>query len=937
MNRPRFLLGALALLACTAQAGEPLRAFNADLQQTTVSGLSAGAFFATQMQVAHSQHIKGMGSIAGGPYFCAEGSINKAYNAKQGDAGYPSYTGQCMGGNFGGVDAAQMSVNEARQEAGAGRIDALAHLASAKIFIFGGTLDPTVVPAVVAQNKPFYTRLGVPEASIRVETSIRDGHAMPLKDRHPIANACGATNASYGHASVPPWMSHCDYDTAGIMLEHFYGTLNARVPLAQLRGRFIQFDQTEFTRAAGARYMNTEGFMYVPPSCEAGERCRVHVAFHGCHQVWDKPAGDSGANMGDRFYRYAGYNEWAENNRIIVLYPQAQKTPGVDPRGCFDWWGFEEAGNQNGPCNNVAKTTYGQCSAASYHTKEGAQVRAVWGMVQRVAGGLPPGNSPPVINSASASNDGSCSTITANVSDPDNDVASVQVRVDGGAAANATSAGNGNWTYRACPGTGTHTASITAIDQRNNSSGARSVSFTINVADPGLKPGTGTWVAEAQNFGLGNAYVYWPRNPTPAVRNGKRALMLSLHGCLQSANDVVNGRYNWEAVAEQRGMVVVAPSTPGSGRVVAFPSGCWNWFGASHTRQADDAAKLLQLVDALMRRADLSIDPKQVYVSGLSAGGGESHVLSCLAPELFAGVGLVATPVLGSAATDVGGTPRRTASQVAATCRALAGSQSAQLDTQIASMLYGTGDGVVNTQHNIVNAEGMRLVYGTGSSRSSFTVSGGGAGSLWVDSQSRPRVSLISVSGMDHSWPAGPTGTQNTNYVNNRYLNYPEYLTRYLFDHNLRLLPDDRGENPVLRCNPVAVSGNSATVDCAASDNGTIASYRIVRSGPSSLTETVGSGVTLLRQYTNLPSGRYTFDVSATDNSGNVSNIVTLQADVGAVPPPVQSVTATVVEHYSARRITLQQYLSMGSRLGYNTRVTLYRCSSGWSESSSCS
>lgn len=936
MNRPRFLAGVFALLACTAHAGETLRSFNADLNQTTVSGLSAGAFFATQIQVAHSQHILGMGSIAGGPYFCAEGSINKAYNAKQGDAGYPTYTGQCMGGNFAGVNAAQMAINEARQEANAGRIDALANLTNSKIFIFGGTLDPTVVPAVVAQNKPFYTGLGVPEANIRTETTIRDGHAMPLKDRQSIANACGATNAQYGYASVSPWMSNCEYDTAGIMLEHFYGALNARVPLAQLRGRIIQFDQTEFTRASGARYMNTEGFMYVPPSCDAGERCRVHVAFHGCHQVWDKPAGDSGANMGDRFYRYAGYNEWAENNRIIVLYPQAQKTPGVDPRGCFDWWGFEEAGNQNGPCNNVAKTTYGQCSAASYHTKEGAQVRAVWSMVERVAAGRP-GYASPVINSASATNDPSCSTIIANVTDADNDLASVQVRVDGGTAINATQGSSGNWSYQACVGAGPHTASINAVDQRNNWSGERMVSFTIGgQPTTPLKPGKGIWEAtKTSTFGLANAWVFWPKNLNPSVIDGKRALMVSLHGCMQSASDVIHNHFNWEAVSERTGMVIVAPTTPSSGRVVSYPSNCWNWFGTNHSRQADDVAKLLQLVEALKQDSDLSIDPRQVYVSGLSAGSGESHVLSCIAPEVFAGFGVVATPALGSASGDAFSAPKRTPAQVAATCRALAGAQSAQLDTQIASFLYGSSDALVPPQHNVVNADGMKLVYATGSSSTSFSVAGGGTGSSWVDARGKPRVSLISVSGMDHSWPAGSTGTQNTNYVNNRFLSYPEYLTNYLFSNNLRVGTRPAGD-PVLRCNPVAVSGTSATIDCAASDDGTIASYRIARSGPSSLTETYGAGATLLRQYSNLPVGRYTFDVTATDNTGRVSNVVSLQADIGT-PPQTESITATVVEHYSAKRITLQQYLALGSRLGYNTRVTLYRCGTGWSESSTCS
>lgn len=1021
------VLAAIGLCALAAHAGERLSSYNVDLSQTTVSGVSAGAFFATQIHVAHSRHIKGMGSIAGGPYFCAEGSLNKAYNAKAGDAGQGLYSGQCMGGDFNGIDAAQNAIDEARQEEAAGRIDALSNLALGKVFIFGGTLDPTVVPNVVAQNKPFYTRLGVPEANLRVETSLRDGHAMPLKDSHPFANACGAMNTTYNHASVSPWMSNCNYDAAGLMLEQFYGTLNARVPLDSLRGRFVQFDQTEFTSAAGARYMNTEGFMYVPPSCAAGERCRVHIAFHGCHQVWDKPAGETGANMGDKFYRYAGYNEWAENNRLIILYPQAQKTPGVDPRGCFDWWGFEEAGSQNGPCNSVAKYTYGQCSSASYHTKEGKQIKAVWSMAERLAAGSTGGgNSVPVVTDVAATPNASCSTIRATVTDPDNDVSRVEVRIDGGSAVQATSAGNGTWTYNACPGTGTHTASVTAVDAHNNASGAQTVSFTIgSTGGGGLTPGSGTWVAQTQAFGLANAYVYAPKNPNPSVVGGKRALMLSLHGCAQSANDVINNHFNWESTAEQRGMVVIAPTPDAASRTLAYPPNCWNWFGASHSRSANDVAKLLQLVEAVKQRPELSIDPNQVYVSGLSAGSGEAHVLGCIAPDVFAGIGLVAGPALGSASGDVSMAPKRTAADVASTCRSLAGGHAGQLATQIASLLYGTSDWLVNPGHNVVNADGMKNVYGASTSRGSVTVTGG-SGTLWGDAQNRTRLSLISITGMDHSWPAGPGGTQSTNYVNTRYLNYPDYLTKFLFDNNPRV---GGSQNPVLRCDALATTSSTATLSCAATDNGTIASYRIVRTGPSNNTETYGSGATLSRQYTGLPAGHYVFDVTATDNDGLASNTVRLEGDVSTgggtntaptvtgisasvsgqcvtvsgaasdadgqvasvevklngantrtvtpnsgsfsaqwcslaagsytgsavaidnqgarssersatpvtVQQTVESATATVVGHYTAQRITLQQYLEMGARLGYNTSVTLYRCGTVWRESATCS
>ena len=37
----------------------------------------------------------------------------------------------------------------------------------------------------------------------------------------------------------------------------------------------------------------------------------------------------------------AGYNEWADTNGIVVLYPQLDPTEILDnPEGCWDWWGY---------------------------------------------------------------------------------------------------------------------------------------------------------------------------------------------------------------------------------------------------------------------------------------------------------------------------------------------------------------------------------------------------------------------------------------------------------------------------------------------------------------------------------------------------------------------------------------------------------------------
>lgn len=46
--------------------------------------------------------------------------------------------------------------------------------------------------------------------------------------------------------------------------------------------------------------------------------------------------------MQDTYARHAGYNQWAEANNIVVVYPQAAHSyvfPS-NPQGCYDWWGY---------------------------------------------------------------------------------------------------------------------------------------------------------------------------------------------------------------------------------------------------------------------------------------------------------------------------------------------------------------------------------------------------------------------------------------------------------------------------------------------------------------------------------------------------------------------------------------------------------------------
>lgn len=67
----RVLLIAVAVGAAAVQP-------SSDSSSVTVSGLSGGAFFASQFHVAFSAQVSGVGILAGGPYYCALGSLDIA-------------------------------------------------------------------------------------------------------------------------------------------------------------------------------------------------------------------------------------------------------------------------------------------------------------------------------------------------------------------------------------------------------------------------------------------------------------------------------------------------------------------------------------------------------------------------------------------------------------------------------------------------------------------------------------------------------------------------------------------------------------------------------------------------------------------------------------------------------------------------------------------
>jgi polyhydroxybutyrate depolymerase len=208
----------------------------------------------------------------------------------------------------------------------------------------------------------------------------------------------------------------------------------------------------------------------------------------------------------------------------------------------------------------------------------------------------------------------------------------------------------------------------------------------------------------------GGARSYRLHQPPPVRTPERVPLVLVLHGASGNARRV-EVRYHWDSLSDRDGFFVVYPQGVGD-----------QWNAALDPAGVDDVRFLGALIDHLVRT--FPIDPRRVYVAGMSNGGAMTYRIGCSLSNRIAAIAPVE-------AWNPGCRPARPVSMVAV--HGLADGQVSFTTGEQAVSAWGTADGCpVNPR--IRQAGPITL-------------------SVWAPCAAGTAVQLYTVAGSGHEWP----------------------------------------------------------------------------------------------------------------------------------------------------------------------------------------
>jgi len=239
----------------------------------------------------------------------------------------------------------------------------------------------------------------------------------------------------------------------------------------------------------------------------------------------------------------------------------------------------------------------------------------------------------------------------------------------------------------------------------------------------------------------------------PAIQLGTSPpLIVMLHGCTQSPEDFAAGT-QMNALAEANGCLVAYPRQPQS----ANAQKCWNWFSpADQQRDRGEPALIAGITRQII--GEHAVDPRRVYIAGLSAGGAAAAIMGQAYPEIYAAVGVHSGLACGAA--------RDVPSAFAAMRQGAPGSNCGGIANHIvpAIVFHADGDGTVHPR----NADEVIAQFGrhgrTEATSQRGQVPGGHAytRTIHADAQGHTLLEQWLIHGAGHAWSGGSAAGSHT-------------------------------------------------------------------------------------------------------------------------------------------------------------------------------
>lgn len=286
---------------------------------------------------------------------------------------------------------------------------------------------------------------------------------------------------------------------------------------------------------------------------------------------------------------------------------------------------------------------------------------------------------------------------------------------------------------------------------------------------------TDVWLEEAIG-GFDEVHLYVPKTTSPVGKG--RSLLLVLHGCMQKPSAFTTA--NLDVAADEFGAVIAAP-------FAKYKQGydCWAFWRKPTRTGANDYALLLSLVEELVSDPDLQIDRAQVYITGISSGGTFAMQTACMAPEIFAGMGIYAAPSPGTPAYETLKPGKAgTVDSTVASCFEFAGEHKYAFANQLMNAATGENDPLTNPLYAMQNAQAMGQIYEVAQQDQTHFIDeeNGADETRWKNG----RVSHLSIRSVGHDWSGGEKARGS--FISPNGLNYTRYLLRFFSAGTLRAL-----------------------------------------------------------------------------------------------------------------------------------------------------